>query len=349
MTRSFKDHEFSEAEITWLRAVYHDREFDPKKAKVKLRNVLPKGFDPKKIDQRFLIDGKRLTLLGIWRVDPESPALKQLEQVILTIKALILEGTGIETITSELLCAKLGLQGEEARRALGNLDYMSRFYSSASGRSGEVGYGEIRLTGDTAYDGYLAFESLELLLQEYYETHEPGDSISYSYTVPTQVVGLGTLTQGLSGEAYVYHQRPEILQYEVKRNAAFVLMPMDRENPELQDVYETIKQACRCFGVQAYRADEIEHQDKITDLILSEIERCEMVIADLSYERPNVYYEIGYAPALKRRPILFRKTGTRLHFDLLVHNAPEYRNLTELRSLLLKRLEAVLGRSPAPM
>jgi nucleoside 2-deoxyribosyltransferase len=95
------------------------------------------------------------------------------------------------------------------------------------------------------------------------------------------------------------------------------------------------------------RADEIEHQDRITDLILSEIERCAMVIANLSYKRPNVYYEIGYAHALKRRPILYRKTGTKLHFDLSVHNVPEYKNLTELRSLLLKRLEAVLGQSPA--
>jgi nucleoside 2-deoxyribosyltransferase len=99
--------------------------------------------------------------------------------------------------------------------------------------------------------------------------------------------------------------------------------------------------------VQANRADEIEHQDRITDLILSEIERCEMVIADLSYERPNVYYEIGYAHALKRRPILYRRTGTKLHFDLSVHNVPEYRNLTELRSLLSRRLESVLGRPPA--
>ena len=182
------------------------------------------------------------------------------------------------------------------------------------------------------------------MLQEYYKTREPS---SDSYIVTTQIAEPGTLIQGWPGNAYVYHPRPEILPYEIKRNVAFVLMPMDRENPELQDVYETIKQMCRSFDVQAYRADEIEHQDRITDLILSEIERCEMVIADLSYERPNVYYEIGYAHALKRRPILYRKTGTKLHFDLSVHNVPEYKNLIEIKNLLLKRLEAVLGRSPA--
>ena len=134
---------------------------------------------------------------------------------------------------------------------------------------------------------------------------------------------------------------------DYKPNSAFVMMQIDPQTPELEDLYNAIKDCFTQFGIQALRADEIEHEEIITNKIIEKIKSSEFLLADLTGERPSVYYEIGYAHALNRRVIMYRRSGERLHFDLAAYNCPEYSNLTELKNRLMRRLEQITNRKPA--
>ncbi len=127
-------------------------------------------------------------------------------------------------------------------------------------------------------------------------------------------------------------------------NTAFVMMAIDDSVTELEDIRNAVKEVFQDFGIRAIVADEIEHEGAITDRVLHEIDTSEFLFADLSLERPNVYYEVGHAHAQNKRVVLFRKKGTRLHFDLSHRNCPEYKNTSDLKRRLRKRLESITNR-----
>ena len=132
---------------------------------------------------------------------------------------------------------------------------------------------------------------------------------------------------------------------QYRPGTGFIMMWMDTARPELVDVVDAVKETFRRFDIAAVRADDIEHEGQITLRVLNEIRTAEFLFADLTGARPNVYYEVGFAHALRRPVILFRQSGTGLHFDLAGYNCPEYTNMRDLKDKLCRRLESMTNRS----
>jgi hypothetical protein len=92
----------------------------------------------------------------------------------------------------------------------------------------------------------------------------------------------------------------------IRKGVAFVVMAMTAENAELEDVLDAIKEAAVTCNVVATRIDDLQSNERITDRVLDSIIQAEFVIVDLTYARPNVYYEAGYAQAMKKHQFTWR-------------------------------------------
>lgn len=104
-----------------------------------------------------------------------------------------------------------------------------------------------------------------------------------------------------------------------------------------------IREAAEKLGYIVERADDIEHNGDILEIIYDRIRSADAVVADTMHCNPNVFYEIGYAHALDRPTILITRAGETLPFDLQSKNHIFYSSIVELREKLAKRLKATIG------
>lgn len=160
--------------------------------------------------------------------------------------------------------------------------------------------------------------------------------IGYIFDMVDQTIGvLGNEEVGLKLSMF------KTIQQEISRGSVFVAMAMSPEHPELDDVLDAIKVACKDCNLDAFRIDEEQSNESITDRILEGISRAEFVVSDLTYSRPNVYYESGYSHALGKVPIFIAKRGTRYEFDVQGFPVIEYDSMRELKKKLGERLVAI--------
>ena len=94
----------------------------------------------------------------------------------------------------------------------------------------------------------------------------------------------------------------------------FVLMPFDVTFQPLYD--DHIKTVVSRSGLRCERADDIRGPTLITWDIWERINRARFLIADLTDQNPNVFYELGLAHALSKDVILITRSMDFVPFDL---------------------------------
>jgi hypothetical protein len=77
-----------------------------------------------------------------------------------------------------------------------------------------------------------------------------------------------------------------------------------------------IEPALQEFGLQLIRADAIAKPGMITAQVIEHITLAPLVIADLSFHNPNVFYELALRHAVRKPIVQLIRAGERLPFDI---------------------------------
>ena len=128
---------------------------------------------------------------------------------------------------------------------------------------------------------------------------------------------------------------------------ALLITPFDASAQRLRD---TVKRALAEVGVNVKMPDSWESEDA-ADALIGAITSTDLVIADVSRENPNVFYELGYAHALRKNTILLvsKDANPRFPFDIAGSYVFSYdpQNLRALGEYLQHRVSGLKRRREA--
>ncbi|MDB1122843.1 nucleoside 2-deoxyribosyltransferase [Vibrio algarum] len=131
----------------------------------------------------------------------------------------------------------------------------------------------------------------------------------------------------VSGQVALYKSYPEIvfhgnssvsirdINITPNKPKAFVVMEF---SPKYESVYrDVILPICAELQIEVIRADEISSNTPIIADIIENIRKSSLLIAEISPDNPNVFYELGYAHAINKQVILLCSDAReKLPFDI---------------------------------
>lgn len=138
------------------------------------------------------------------------------------------------------------------------------------------------------------------------------------------------------------HARPAVISDQV-----FVAMSFA---PELRSAWESgIRPALVKAQFRPYRVDAVPNIDRIDMRIITEIKNSKFLVADVTQQRPGVYFEAGYAQGLGL-PVFWCVRSDDLknvHFDTRQYNHIVWEHEQQLADQLYFYVSAIIGKGSA--
>jgi hypothetical protein len=125
---------------------------------------------------------------------------------------------------------------------------------------------------------------------------------------------------------------------------AFAIMAF---NDDYFAAFEAIRDACQTTGYECCRIDEEHNLQQVSKAILDRIEGCAFAIVDISSLSPNVFYELGYAHASRKKFILTAKQDVKLPFDVQNIQVLRWNTKDDLAKELPERIRKLVHLIPS--
>jgi hypothetical protein len=165
---------------------------------------------------------------------------------------------------------------------------------------------------------------------------------------PKEVIDPGKLAREVAGEVAkllgleASPRPPAVPAINADSRLVFVIMAF---SDDMDPIFDGIKAAGKGLDLDVKRVKDMQGDYRITDQIIEMIQAARFVVADLSHERPNVYFELGYARGLGKTVITIARKETTVHFDVKDWTYIPYIDSRLLERDIRKRFEYELGRA----
>ncbi len=109
------------------------------------------------------------------------------------------------------------------------------------------------------------------------------DTVNFAKEIAKELVGILTVNQeGVRVK--------DSLRADIDSKLVFVIIAF---TSDMEPVFEGIKAAGEHYGLKVERVKDIQGDYRITNKVIQMMHKAFLIVADLTHERPNVYFELG--------------------------------------------------------